>query len=109
LPDACIDRLFLKAASGQRVAYYNLGMAWPAHKNEIDAIYVERDAGTFPDSQAFAAAEIGWLLTDSSCDTDWNEQIAEQPGAALRRAAAADYVDADGQTVTITLWEVAGR
>jgi hypothetical protein len=102
LPDPCVDPRLLKASTGQRVAFFNEGMAWPAHKREIQRLLDRREQRRLPSGVELAAADVGWVLTDSRCGSGsgWS-----RGSAWLRRASSADYESAAG-TVRIELWRV---
>lgn len=69
LTDICINPQSVKALSAVPVAYYRLGMAWPANRSAVDAALRARKARlTAP---VAARAGVTWVLTDSSCSTAW--------------------------------------
>jgi hypothetical protein len=102
LPDPCIDPRLLKASTGQRVAFFNEGMAWPTHKQEIQRLLHRRDQGRLPSVAELAAADVGWVLTDSRCggSATWGND-----SRSLRHAFTAGYGSGTA-TVNIELWRV---
>lgn len=107
--ERCIDNRTVKANSGVPIANYHLGMAWPDHRDAIDAVVEARDAETL-DFDAMRASDTRWVLTDSNCDSGWASRYADR----LERVDARDYRLAAGETIsagtsadgTITLWRV---
>jgi len=98
--EPCIDPRHLKVVTGVPVAFYNLGLAWPEKKTEIDAVITAADAGVL-DTGLMRTAGISYLLTDSTCPTGWDPST--QMGVA--KVAQRDYlVDADVKT--LTLWRL---
>lgn len=98
--EPCINPRHLKVATGVPVAFYNLGLAWPEKKTEIDAVIAAGDAGVL-DTDLMRSAGITYLLTDSACPTGWDPST--QMGVA--EIAQLDYpVDADLKT--LTLWRL---
>ncbi|MFE5409108.1 hypothetical protein [Microbacterium sp. NPDC056569] len=77
LPDLCVDPRTTKVSSGAPMAYYHLGMAWPAEKQAIDASHEGRATGSL-DFDAMADADIGWIMTDSTCSYDWGAEYSDQ-------------------------------
>ena len=67
------------------MAFYNLGLAWPEKKAEIDALIDAANAGVLgtPDSvksgreswsryvELMRAADVSYLVTDTGCPTQW--------------------------------------
>lgn len=68
--EPCIDPRVLKVATGVPVAFYNLGLAWPENKNEIDAVIDSGNAGVL-DIQKMRDAGVSYLITDTGCPTRW--------------------------------------
>jgi hypothetical protein len=66
----CLDPQHLRLASGQRVAFFNLGMAWPDDHARISTLISQRAAGV-ADPAAIRDAGVEWLITESGCDTLW--------------------------------------
>jgi hypothetical protein len=96
--DPCINPLYVKATTGAPIAWMNLGMAWP---DEYEAVLGLIGARATEDLDLSAAtrADVGWLLTDSTCESDWPDRYSEN-------LELVDEVDApDG--VTISLWRFA--
>lgn len=118
--DDCIDPRTTKAGSSERIAYYHTGMAWPDHRAEIDRIIAARARGDL-DSAAMRAADVGWLLTDSRCDSRLEVRYASSlqlvdsaaftvaPGEAVIDQTVLDETEglrSDAATGTIRLWRV---
>ena len=98
--EPCINPRHLKVATGVPVAFYNLGLAWPEKKNEIDAVIAAGDSGVL-DTDLMRSAGISYLLTDSSCPTVWDPSTR----MGVAEIARTDYlVDADVRT--LTLWRL---
>jgi hypothetical protein len=108
--ERCIDNRTAKVNSGAPIANYHLGMAWPRERSAIDAIISARDAEML-DPAAMRESDTRWLLTDSSCDSQWDTRYAD----ILEPVASIDYTLAPGETIsagaqtdgTIRLWQLA--
>ena len=98
--EPCIDPRHLKVVTGVPVAFYNLGLAWPEKKTEIDAVITAGDAGVL-DTDLMRTAGITYLLTDSTCPTGWDPST--QMGVA--EIAQLDYL-LDAEVRTLTLWRL---
>lgn len=96
--DPCIDPLRLKYAIQMPVAFYNLGLAWPADEPAIRGLLEDRAAGSFDSAEA-SSAGVGYVLTDSSCPVDWSSSIQ---GAMV---GSAPY-DTGSGPAEIRLWEL---
>jgi len=83
LPDPCVDPFTLKAVTGARVAFYNLGLAWPQEEPPMRQLLAARSMGTL-DVDAARAAGVTEVLVDSTCAASW-------PGTGLTRLGAVDY------------------
>ncbi len=68
--EPCIDPRTLKVVTGVPVAFYNLGLAWPEKKAEIDALIEATNAGVL-DLELMRAAGVSYLVTDTGCPTQW--------------------------------------
>jgi hypothetical protein len=68
--EPCLDPRDLKVVTGAPVAFYNLGLAWPDNKAEIDALIEANNAGEI-DVEAMRAAGVSYLITDTGCPTQW--------------------------------------
>jgi hypothetical protein len=68
--ESCIDPRILKVVTGVPVAFYNLGLAWPDKKAEIDALIEATNAGVL-DVELMRAAGVSYLVTDTGCPTQW--------------------------------------
>jgi hypothetical protein len=98
--EPCINPRHLKVATGVPVAFYNLGLAWPEKKNEIDDVIAAGDTGVL-DTDLMRSAGISYLLTDSSCPTAWDPSTR----MGVTEIAQTNYlVDADVKT--LTLWRL---
>lgn len=98
--EPCINPRHLKVVTGVPVAFYNLGLAWPEKKNEIDAVIAAGDSGVL-DTDLMRSAGISYLLTDSSCPTAWDPSTR----MGVAEIAQTNYlVDADVRT--LTLWRL---
>lgn len=65
--DSCVDPRTTKITSQQAIAYYYLGMAWPAEVDALGGLVEGRLEGSI-DGADVAASDTRWLLTDSVCD-----------------------------------------
>ena len=92
--DPCIDPRVLKITSGVRVAYFHLGMAWPAQYRAISRVIAARRAGTL-NVGAARQSHATEVLTDSSCAHVWGKRYA----ADLKRQDSVSYAGGE-----ITLW-----
>ena len=98
--EPCIDPRHLKVVTGVPVAFYNLGLAWPENKAEIDTVISAGVAGVL-DTGLMRTAGITYLLTDSACPTGWDPST--QMGVA--EIAQLDY-SVDAEVRTLTLWRL---
>lgn len=96
----CIDPQELKIISRKPVAWYNLGIAWPEDKAGIDGVVDSWRAGVF-DADKLRAAGVRYLLTDSSCSTQWPVDSA----MGFVETSSLDYAD-DSGSGTISLWRI---
>ena len=71
----CIDPQFVKANSAAPVAFYNLGLAWPERRDEVQAYLTDRGTGDL-DLATLRSADIGWLMTDTACSDGWADRLA---------------------------------
>ena len=100
MSSACLDPGMLKLISPGPVAFYNAGLAWPADEPAFKIFQdVPRRASENP--VALRAARVQYVLTDSTCATDWTFP-ADQQVVPLRTQR---YLQ-DGITQTLTLWWV---
>jgi hypothetical protein len=96
----CVDQQELKIATRKPVAYYNEGIAWPTNKAAIDAVVSAWRSNVFsPD--ALRAAQVRYLVTDSSCGTQW----PVEGSMGISKAGSLDYAD-DAGSGTLTLWRI---
>jgi hypothetical protein len=97
----CIDPQEMKIATRLPVPYYNTGIAWPENKAQIDGVLDASTKGVF-DPDAMRAAGVGYLMTDSSCATQWPVDGA----MGIVKVGTKDYSD-DASSGTLTLWRIA--
>jgi hypothetical protein len=71
--EPCLDPRLVKFATLKPVAFYNLGMAWPENRTQIDAVLANASAGVL-DVSVLKSAGVTHLITDSSCPTGWTLQ-----------------------------------
>ncbi len=96
----CLDPQEAKIVTRKRIAFYNLGIAWPENKAAIDVVLDAQRNGVFnPD--AMRAADVRYLVTDSACATQWPVDAA----MGLINIGTRDYADEMGSG-TLTLWRV---
>ena len=96
----CFDPRLLKLIDKGPVAFYNAGLAWPASEQDFKIFQDEgRRAGE--DYYALEAANVAWVVTDSSCATDW--QFG--PNQLVLPVAKQDYL-LDGEPQQLRLWSV---
>jgi len=98
--EPCIDPGTLKVATGARIAFYNLGLAWPDNKEALDAVLESSKAGTF-DIDQMRSAGITQLITDSSCPTIW------YPGGIMgvAQAGSVEYSSQSGNQ-RVDIWQI---
>jgi hypothetical protein len=98
--EPCIDPRQLKVVTGVPVAFYNLGLAWPEKKAEIDAVIAAGDSGVL-ETDLMRSAGISYLLTDSACPTAWDPSTK----MGVSEVASTNYlVDADVRQ--LSLWRL---
>lgn len=98
--EPCIDPRHLKVVTGVPVAFYNLGLAWPQKKTEIDTVIAAGDSGVL-DTDLMRSAGISYLLTDSACPTVWDPSTK----MGVSEVASTDYL-ADADVRQLTLWRL---
>lgn len=98
--EPCVDPRALKVITGAPVAFYNLGLAWPENKTEIDALLDATNAGVL-DVELMRAAGVSYLITDTSCPTVW------YPGGNLGVAqlSSVEYPTDQGNE-RVELWRI---
>jgi hypothetical protein len=78
--EPCLDPRDLKVVTAAPVAFYNLGLAWPENKNEIDSLIEANSAGVL-NVELMRAAGVSYLITDTGCPTQWyaggNQGVAQ--------------------------------
>lgn len=100
ISDPCIDLQELKIVSSGPVAFYNPSLAWPANREAIDISLTERDLGEI-DINSLREAQIDFVVTDSSCDTNYKPN--QKPGYLLIRMLEYRAGDEFG---TLEVWRV---
>jgi hypothetical protein len=98
--EPCLDPRDLKVVTAAPVAFYNLGLAWPDNKNEIDALIEANNAGIL-DVELMRAAGVSYLITDTGCPTQWYP--AGNLGVA--QASSVEY-STDQGTQRLELWRI---
>lgn len=98
--DPCIDPAELKVITRNPVAFYNLGIAWPANRSEIDAVQGSRVNNVF-DANVLRNAGVQYVVTDTSCPATW--PVEGTMGAV--KVGSLDYADEMG-TGTIAMWRL---
>ncbi len=98
--EPCIDPRLLKITTLKPVAFYNLGMAWPENRLEIDAVLANAAAGVL-DVPTLRSSGVTHLFTDSSCQTGWDLQ--GEPG--VLDVGDLSYT-ADAGEATVRLWKL---
>jgi hypothetical protein len=98
--EPCLNPRDLKVVTGAPVAFYNLGLAWPDNKNEIDALIEANNAGVL-DVELMRAAGVSYLITDTGCPTQWYP--AGNLGVA--QASSVEYPTDQG-TQRLELWRI---
>jgi len=98
--EPCIDPRTLKVVTGVPVAFYNLGLAWPEKKMEIDALIDATNAGVL-DVELMRAAGVSYLVTDTGCPTQW------YPGGSLgvKQFSSLEYPTDEGNQ-RLELWRI---
>ncbi|MEI8083279.1 MAG: hypothetical protein WCI74_15685 [Actinomycetes bacterium] len=93
----CLDPRILKLRTKARVAFFNRGMAWP---EDMKAFEIFQDPGrrAGEDPVALRAANVRYVLTDTSCADDWQFPS----GQAVVPLKSLDY-ELDGQPQKLTL------
>lgn len=96
----CLDPKEVKIATRKPIAFYNLGLAWPANKDQIDVVLSNTGSGVL-DVEAMRRAGIGYVMTDSACGTQWPMDTT----MGVLSVGRSDYADAAGAG-TITVWRI---
>ena len=96
LSSQCTDAQLLKLITGAPVATFNYGLAWPTNREEIRNL-TQADRMTGTSVTGLQAAHVGYVISDSNCENDWN-----YGGTGINPIAVAPY-DAG----VLTLWRVA--
>lgn len=103
LSSRCIDPQVFKLVTKRPVAYYNLGLAWPADVEDFETF---RDLGGrhAQDPTALQNAGVRWAVTDSACPDDWT--FPEDGRVTM--VGVRTYESASGPQ-TLLLWQVSPR
>ena len=99
--EPCIDPGVMKLASGQAVAYYSPGIAWPTNKSGIDRLLTEMNASALT-AEGLDQAGVDFFVTDSSCGIDWG--LDRMMG--VLKVSEIPYTDSSGNH-TLVLWRIA--
>ena len=83
MADPCIDARIFKVVTGVPVAYYNVGLAWPARYKQFNVVLTTLASGVLKLSE-LRAAGIGSMVTDGSCKAGWAKHFSK----LLTRTAA---------------------
>ncbi len=70
LSSRCTDPQLLKLITSRPVAFFNYGLAWPDNREEIKNL-TQADRMTGDTLIGLQAAQVGYVITDSNCDSDW--------------------------------------
>ena len=97
--DTCIDPRTMKVVSAAPIAYFYLGMAWPAEVDAVSEVMTGRDNDLLP-ADSLAVSRTRWLVTDSACAS-----VPVLDGAEKAREDSFDYAGTEGSG-TITLWRL---
>lgn len=68
LSSRCTDPQLLKLITSRPVAFFNYGLAWPDNREEVRDLSEHLTGNTLIGLQA---AQVGYVITDSNCDSDW--------------------------------------
>ena len=68
LSSRCTDPQLLKLITSRPVAFFNYGLAWPDNREEVRDLNEHLTGNTLIGLQA---AQVGYVITDSNCDSDW--------------------------------------
>ncbi len=95
LSSKCMDPQLLKLISPKPVAYFNYGLAWPDNREEVRNL-TQPDRMTGSTLIGLKAAHVGYVITDSNCENDWN----------YSEAGVSPIVIAPYEAGALTLWLV---
>ncbi len=95
LSSKCTDPQLLKLITSRPVAYFNYGLAWPDNREEVRNL-TQPDRMTGSTLIGLKAAHVGYVITDSNCDNDWN----------YTEAGVSPIVIAPYEAGALTLWGV---
>jgi hypothetical protein len=70
LSSRCTDPQLLKLITARPVAFFNYGLAWPDNREEIKNL-TQADRMNGDTLIGLQAAQVGYVITDSNCDSDW--------------------------------------
>jgi hypothetical protein len=96
----CTTPGILKNATGQQVAAYNRGLAWPPDVQAFE-IFTDPQRRAGEDPVALAAADVTYVLTDSACSDDWVFPADQR----VVRVTTREYTE-DSRLQSLTLWRV---
>ena len=68
LSSRCTDPQLLKLITSRPVAFFNYGLAWPDNREEVRDLSEHLTGNALIGLQA---AQVGYVITDSNCDSDW--------------------------------------
>jgi hypothetical protein len=84
LTNLCINPAIYKDVTGERVAYYSVGLAGPSRVNAINKIINPKTPSVFTPSE-LKEAGIGWLVASNTCKNDWKKNFPQLPALVARR------------------------
>ncbi|WP_040158611.1 hypothetical protein [Nigerium massiliense] len=94
LTDRCINPQYAKVTSGAPIAYYRLGMAWPADPAGISGALQERNGSLSVGT--IRRADIRYVLVDSACGTGWMGRVAQRAHLVARENYTPDLDAVEG-------------
>ena len=66
----CLNPQIVKVATGARIPYYSMGIAWPADVERIDLLRSMSQAEK-PSAEVLRELDVEQLITDERCSTKW--------------------------------------
>ena len=99
----CMDPQVFKLETKKPVAYYNLGLAWPADEPDFKT-FRDLKGRHAENPEALQNANVRWVVTDSACVDDWNFP----KDGRVTTVGARTYQSASGPK-TLLLWQVTPR
>jgi hypothetical protein len=103
MPSACVEPQVLKVMTGARIAHYNRGLAWPVNVKELFR-FQDKENRAAEDPDQLKSAGVSWVLTDSSCASEWDFR----GDTRLVPFAQQTYASDRGKP-TMTLWQVRAK